>query len=82
MEVIILDIQEAKNEELQEIMSFYNIMCEELGKKDFLPEGDKGGFPSLDMVVSAIKNRELHIGKEDGIIMAAYIMNNDADPVL
>ena len=41
-----MDIQEAKNEELQEIMSFYNMMCEELGKKDFLPEGDKGGFPS------------------------------------
>ncbi|NBH15297.1 GNAT family N-acetyltransferase [Lachnospiraceae bacterium] len=76
-----MDIQEAKNAELQEIMSFYNMMCEELGKKDFLPEGNKGGFPSLDMVVSAIKNRELYIGKEDGIIMAAYIMNNDADPV-
>lgn len=81
MEAETLDIQEAKNEDLQEILSFYNMMCEELGKKDFLPEGNKGGFPPLDMVVSAIKNRELYIGKEYGIIMAAYIMNNDGNPV-
>ncbi len=76
-----MDIQKARNEELQEIMSFYNMICEKLGKKDFLPEGAKGVFPFLNMVVSTIKNRELYIGKENGIIMAAYIMNNDVDPI-
>lgn len=72
-------IREAKEEDLNEIMSFYTLMCEELGKKEFLPEGNKGGFPSLDMVTGAIKNRELYVGEKDGTIMAAYIMNNDAD---
>lgn len=42
-------IREAKENELQEIMLFYSMMCEELGKKEFLPNGNKVGFPSQEM---------------------------------
>ena len=62
-------------------MLFYSMMCEELGKKEFLPEGNKGGFPSQEMIITAIKNNQLYVGEEDDIIMAAYIMNNEANPV-
>ena len=72
-------IREAKKEDLQEVMLFFDMMCKELGKQDFLPEGNKGGFPPEDMVVSAIDGRELYVGETDGIIMAAYIMNHTAD---
>lgn len=54
-------------------------MCEVLGEKDFLPEGDKGGFPSDEMVKNAIAERDQFIGIEDGQIVAAYIMNHDCD---
>ena len=74
-------IREARENELQGILLFYSKMCEELGKKEFLPEGNKGGFPSKEMVITAIKSNQLYIGKEDSIIMAAYIMSNEADPV-
>ena len=73
-------IRPAKAGDLREIMDFYAMMCAELGKQDFLPEGNKGGFPPIDMVVSAIDNSELFVGEEGGQIMAAYILNNDADP--
>lgn len=74
-------IREAKENELQKIMFFYNMMCQELGRKDFLPQGNKGGFPSQEMVIAAIKNNQLYVGEEDRIIMAAYIMNHEADSV-
>lgn len=54
-------------------------MCEVLGEKDFLPEGDKGGFPSDEMVKNAIAEKDQFIGIEDGQIVAAYIMNHDCD---
>ena len=54
-------------------------MCEVLGEKDFLPEGDKGGFPSDEMVKNAITEKDQFIGIEDGQIVAAYIMNHDCD---
>ena len=54
-------------------------MCEVLGEKDFLPEGDKGGFPSDEMVKNAIAEQDQFIGIEDGQIVAAYIMNHDCD---
>lgn len=73
-------IRPAKAGDLREIMDFYAMMCAELGKQDFLPEGNKGGFPPIDMVVSAIDDSELFVGEEGGQIMAAYILNNDADP--
>ena len=54
-------------------------MCEVLGEKDFLPEGDKGGFPPDEMVKNAIAEKNQFIGIEDGQIVAAYIMNHDCD---
>ena len=54
-------------------------MCEVLGEKNFLPEGDKGGFPSDEMVKNAIAEKDQFIGIEDGQIVAAYIMNHDCD---
>lgn len=54
-------------------------MCEVLGEKDFLPEGDRGGFPSDEMVKNAIAEKDQFIGIEDGQIVAAYIMNHDCD---
>lgn len=72
-------IREAIKNDLKEAMTFYNIMCEELGKEDHLPDGSKGGFPSEAMVAEAIENKQLYIGKEDGKIMAAYIMNHYCD---
>ena len=41
-------IREVVMEELTPVMEFYNMMCGELGKASFLPEGDKGGFPAED----------------------------------
>ncbi|MCB2358218.1 hypothetical protein [Clostridium estertheticum] len=55
-----MNIREGNLEELDEIMSFYNMMCGELGKADFLPEGNKGGFPPKHMVINAIKHTELY----------------------
>lgn len=62
-----MNIREARKNELQGILLFYSKMCEELGKKEFLPEGNKGGFPSKEMVITAIKNNQLYVGEEDGI---------------
>lgn len=76
-----MNIDIATDDQLDEIMDFYNMMCEELGKKDFLPEGNKGGFPSVDMVQDAIQSESLYAGIEDDKIIAAYIMNHEYDPV-
>lgn len=73
-------IREAKIEELDDVMAFYEMMCHELASKDFLPNGNKGGFPSLEMVTEAIKNSCLYVGEENSEIAAAYIMNNEYDP--
>ena len=73
-------IREAKIEELDDVMAFYEMMCHELASKDFLPNGNKGGFPSLEMVTEAIKNSCLYVGEENSEIAAAYIMNNECDP--
>ena len=72
-------IREARIEELDKVMAFYEMMCRELAAKDFLPNGNKGGFPSLEMVTEAIKNSCLYVGEENGEIAAAYIMNNECD---
>ena len=73
-------IREAKIEELDKVMAFYEMMCRELASKDFLKKEYKGGFPSLEMVTEAIKNSCLYVGEENGEIAAAYIMNNECDP--
>ena len=72
-------IRGAEEKDFWELRQFYDRMCEVLGEKDFLPEGDKGGFPSDEMVKNAIAEKDQFIGIEDGQIVAAYIMNHDCD---
>ena len=43
-------IREARIEELDKVMAFYEMMCRELAAKDFLKKEYKGGFPPLEMV--------------------------------
>lgn len=73
-------IQEAASRDFPELMDFYNEMCEVLGQRDFLPEGNRGGFPSEEMVEAAMQSHGQFIGREDGRIVAAYMMNHDCDP--
>lgn len=74
-----MTIEQAAMDDFAEIMSFYSTMGEVLGEKDFMPDGDKGGFPSEDMVKEAINHNSLFIGVEDNKIVAAYILNHDCD---
>ena len=69
----------AEEHDFEELRHFYDHMCEVLGEKDFLPEGDKGGFPPDEMIRGAIAERSQFIGVEDGQIVAAYIMDHDCD---
>ena len=70
-----MKIVQATNDNLTELMSFYSVMCDVLGEKSFLPNGDKGGFPSQAMVEESIKGGCQFIGIEDNKIVAAYILN-------
>ena len=72
-------IRYAEEKNFIELRQFYDGMCNVLSGKDFLPEGDKGGFPPDEMIKDAIKERNQFIGIEDGRIVAAYIMNLDCD---
>ena len=74
-----MKIRQAEMDDLEEIMSFYDVMCQVLGEKDFLPDGDKGGFPSQDMVREAICSGTQFVGVEHDKIVAAYLMNHDCD---
>lgn len=65
--------------EIKEIAIFYDEMCKVLAKASFLPCGNKGGFPSEDMIYEAVENRELFVGIENDCIMAAYILNHLCD---
>ena len=38
-------IREAKIEELDKVMAFYEMMCRELASKDFLKKDTKADFP-------------------------------------
>ena len=75
----IMKIKQASMCDFEKIISFYNVMCAVLGEKDFLPDGNKGGFPSQDMVRDAIYSGSQFIGVENDKIVAAYIMNHDCD---
>ena len=59
-----MKIKQATMCDFEKIMSFYNVMCKVLGEKDFLPDGDKGGFPSQDMVKDAIHSGFQFVGVE------------------
>lgn len=74
-----MNIVQAAMDNLTEIMSFYDVMCHVLGQQSFLPDGDKGGFPSKEMVKEAIEFGCQFIGIENDQIVAAYILNHDCD---
>lgn len=74
-----LKITEALNSDIEELMFFYDEMCAVLDKKDFLPNGNKGGFPSYKMIMKAIEEHNQFIGTEDGRIVAALILSSDCD---
>ena len=42
-------IRYAEEKNFIELRQFYDGMCKVLSGKDFLPEGDKGGFPPDEM---------------------------------
>ena len=58
-------IRYAEEKNFIELRQFYDGMCKVLSGKDFLPEGDKGGFPPDEMIKDAIKERNQFIGIED-----------------
>ena len=74
-----MEIKQAAMNNFEEIMSFYSVMGEFLGEKNFLPDGNKGGFPSPDMVKDSISSGFQFIGVENEKIVAAYIMNHECD---
>lgn len=74
-----MEIREAEKADFGELMEFYDYMCTVLGEKDFMPDGNKGGFPSADMVEKAILEHNQFIGVKDGKIMAAYISDQNSD---
>lgn len=74
-----MNIIPAEAGQIEEIMSFYQVMSGVLGEKSFMPDGDKGGFPSREMVEKALREKTLFTGIEDGRLAAAYILNHDCD---
>ena len=74
-----MEIRIANKEDFSELLSFYNRMCSVLGEQDFLPEGDKGGFPSEEMIRDSIAAKAQFVGIEDEKIIAAYIIDHNCD---
>ena len=72
-------IRRAVDKDYKELLTFYERMCQVLGEKEFLPDGDKGGFPSGEMIKGAIVRGQQFVGIEDERIVAAYIMDHDCD---
>ena len=75
-----MEIRTAAPGDVPELMALYARMCEELGQMDFLPEGNRGGFPPREMVEGAIARGDLLAGVEDGRIVAACILDHECDP--
>ena len=75
-----MEIRTAYKEDFSELLSFYNRMCNVLGEQNFLPEGDKGGFPSETMIQESIAMKAQFVGIEDEKIVAAYIIDHHCDP--
>lgn len=74
-----MKICQAEKADFGELMEFYDYMCSVLAEKDFLPNGNKGGFPSAEMVEKAINEHNQFIGVEDGKIIATYISDSSCD---
>ena len=75
-----MTIRFAVQDDFHEVMAFYGMMCKVLGEMSFLHDGNKGGYPSEDMVRKAIRDSDLLIGTEGDTIVAAIIMNHEQDP--
>ena len=74
-----MELREAAWSDLDELMAFYQEMSRVLDKKDFLPQGNRGGFPAREMVREAIGAHGQFVGVEDGRIVAAYLLNHRCD---
>lgn len=74
-----MEIRTAIPGDLDELMDFYAEMSRALDKQDFLPHGNRGGFPSREMVADAIRTEGQFVGVEDGRIMAACFLSHDCD---
>ena len=66
-------IRYAEEKDFIELRQFYDGMCKVLSEKDFLPEGDKGGFPPDEMIKDAIKERNQSICR---IVALTYRFND------
>ena len=66
-----MQIRTATQADYPNVMAFYDAMNAEIGRQAFLHIQYRGGFPPNDMIVSAIDNKELFVGEEDGRIVAA-----------
>ena len=75
-------IRYAEEKDFIELRQFYDGMCKVLSGKDFLPEGDKGGFPPDEMIKDAIKERNQFIGIEAYHAVKWLIDANDNDTVV
>ena len=74
-----MEIRTAVPGDLDELMDFYAEMSRALDKQDFLPHGNRGGFPSREMVADAIRTEGQFVGVEDGRIMDACFLSRDCD---
>ena len=74
-----MEIRAAVPGDRDELMDFYAEMSRALDKQDFLPHGNRGGFPSREMVADAIRTEGQFVGVEDGRIMAACFLSHDCD---
>lgn len=75
-----MHIRPASPDDIPALLVFFDFMCGELGKQAFLPKGNRGGFPSRELVERSVATDELILGEEDGRVMAAYILNAEAGP--
>ena len=72
-------IREATKADFDELMKFYDYMCQVLAAKSFMPNGNQGGFPSADMVREAIEQHNQFVGVEDEKIICTYILDHNRD---
>ena len=72
-------IREADTEDYDILIEFYTKMNEIINVRTNKYNPNNPIFPSPQMVCDAIKNRQLFVGIEDGIIAIACIVNNKCD---
>lgn len=75
-----MQIRKATQADLPALMTFYQEMEQELGKQPFLPQGNRGGFPTRTMVEAAIAAGWQALGEEEGQIAGSYFLDHHGDP--